>query len=96
MAMKISLSREERKTGFRRVIAYGLRGGNGAAMLAGMLRAHLGGPSPSAVADRLLADTLPTKANLLTGVDGRDEVESPVETQSVYVEIPNPLREVNR
>ncbi|KAA1428204.1 IucA/IucC family protein [Nocardioides antri] len=67
------------------------------AELAGMLDRHLGRPSASPVADLLLhADTLPTKANLLTGVDGRDEVESPVETQSLYVEIPNPLREVRR
>jgi len=65
-------------------------------VLAETLRLHLDGPSPSPVADLLLnADTLPAKANLLTGVDGRDEVESPVETQSVYVEIPNPLREVH-
>lgn len=61
------------------------------------LRAHLGGPLPSPVAALLLeADVLPAKANLLTGVDGRDEVNSPVEAQSVYVEVPNPLREVLR
>lgn len=65
-------------------------------VLAGSLRSHLATLSPSAVARLLLeAETLPTKANLLTGVDGRDEVESPVETQSVYVAIPNPLREVS-
>jgi siderophore synthetase component len=65
-------------------------------VLADALRAHLAGPHPSPVASLLLdADTLPTKANLLTGVDGRDEVEAPVETQSVYVAIPNPLREVH-
>ena len=65
------------------------------AVLGDALRAHLGGPNPSAVAALLLdAETLPTKANLLTGVDGRDEVDSPVETQSVYVAVPNPLREV--
>jgi siderophore synthetase component len=64
-------------------------------VLAGHLRAHLAGPDPSPVAALLLeAETLPTKANLLTGVDGRDEVDSPVETQSVYVDVPNPLREV--
>lgn len=66
-------------------------------VLARMLQAHLAGSHPSSVAALLLeADTLPTKANLLTGVDGRDEVESPVETQSVYVDVPNPLREVLR
>lgn len=65
------------------------------AVLAEHLRAHLAGPEPSAVAALLLeAETLPTKANLLTGVDGRDEVDSPVATQSVYVDVPNPLCEV--
>lgn len=65
-------------------------------VLAGSLRSHLADQNPSPVARLLLeAETLPTKANLLTGVDGRDEVESPVETQSVYVAIPNPLREVS-
>jgi siderophore synthetase component len=34
------------------------------------------------------------KANLLTGVDGRDELDGPVQTQSVYVDVPNPLKEV--
>jgi siderophore synthetase component len=64
-------------------------------VLADALRDHLAGPEPSPVAHLLLeADALPTKANLLTGVDGRDEVESQVETQSLYVAIPNPLREV--
>ncbi|HSX65895.1 IucA/IucC family protein [Nocardioides sp.] len=62
-------------------------------VLGDSLREHLATSSPSAVARLLLeAETLPTKANLLTGVDGRDEVESPVETQSVYVAIPNPLK----
>lgn len=40
------------------------------------------------------AATLPCKANYLTGVDGRDELVGAVEEQSVYVRIPNPLREV--
>lgn len=40
-----------------------------------------------------LADspTLRCKANLLTRVHGLDELVGPVETQSVYVDIPNPL-----
>jgi siderophore synthetase component len=64
-------------------------------VLAAFLRDHLAGSRPSSVAALLLeADALPVKANLLTGVDGRDEVESPVETQSVYVSVTNPLREV--
>lgn len=39
------------------------------------------------------AARLPCKANLLTCADGRDELDGPVEAQSVYVEIPNPLQE---
>lgn len=67
------------------------------AVLAEELDAHLAGPRPSLVADLLRhSPTLPTKANLLTGVDGRDEVVAPVETQSLYVAIPNPVREVAR
>ncbi|SHM98843.1 IucA/IucC family protein [Cryptosporangium aurantiacum] len=40
------------------------------------------------------APELPCKANLLTRVAGLDELVGPVETQSVYVRIPNPLWEV--
>jgi siderophore synthetase component len=45
---------------------------------------------------RLLLDVpeVPCKANLLTRVAGLDELVGPVETQSVYVRIPNPLWEV--
>ena len=47
---------------------------------------------PGALVARLLdAPTLPCKANLLTCADGRDELDGPVETQSLYVEVPNPL-----
>lgn len=47
---------------------------------------------PGGVADRLRsAPTLTSKANLLTTVDGRDELDGPVATQSVYGEIPNPI-----
>jgi siderophore synthetase component len=64
-------------------------------VLAAALGDHLAGPDPSPAAALLLdADTLPVKANLLTGVDGRDELDRPVEAQSVYVEVPNPLREI--
>ena len=42
----------------------------------------------------LNASSLPSKANLLTRVAGLDELVGPVETQSVYVRIPNPLWEV--
>lgn len=45
--------------------------------------------------DQLLdSPTLPCKANLRMCVDGRDELVGPVASQSVYVEIPNPLVEV--
>lgn len=64
------------------------------AVLATALQTHLAGPDPSPAAELLLtADRLPVKANLLTGVDGRDELDAPVAAQSVYVQIPNPLRE---
>ncbi|MEX2291481.1 MAG: IucA/IucC family protein [Mycobacteriales bacterium] len=64
-------------------------------VLADTLRAHLRTPRPSPAAAVLLdADHLRVKANLLTGVDGRDELDGPVTTQSVYVAMPNPLREL--
>ncbi|SNR64650.1 IucA/IucC family protein [Blastococcus mobilis] len=66
-------------------------------VLADVLRDHLARPFPSPAAALLLeADRLPVKANLLTGVDGRDELDGPVAAQSVYVQIPNPLGEVQR
>ena len=42
------------------------------------------------------APTLPSKANLLTRIAGLDELVGPVETQSVYVRVPNPLWEVHK
>lgn len=46
-------------------------------------------------ARRLLHDAvLPCKANLLTCADGRDELDGAVETQSVYVDVANPLAQV--
>jgi siderophore synthetase component len=42
------------------------------------------------------ATTLPCKANLATRLAGIDEVLAPVDNQSVYVTVPNPLREVSR
>ncbi|MBE9373494.1 siderophore biosynthesis protein [Saccharopolyspora sp. HNM0983] len=39
------------------------------------------------------AVTLRCKANLLTRADGRDELVGPLETQSVYCDIPNPFAE---
>jgi siderophore synthetase component len=48
------------------------------------------------VARWLDADTLPCKANLATRLAGIDEVLAPVDNQSVYVTVPNPLREATR
>lgn len=51
------------------------------------------GPDGSRLAQRWLsADHLPCKANLLTRLRGIDEVVAPLDAQSVYLEIPNPLR----
>lgn len=41
----------------------------------------------------LRSPTLPFKGNLLTRLYALDELTAPVETQSVYVDIPNPLAE---
>ncbi len=47
---------------------------------------------PGGLAARLIdAPTLPCKANLLTCADGRDELDGPVETQSLYVDVHNAL-----
>lgn len=42
------------------------------------------------------APTLRCKANLLTRIDGLDELVGPLEAQSVYVDVPNPMAEVRR
>ncbi|WP_151193052.1 IucA/IucC family protein [Cysteiniphilum sp. JM-1] len=39
----------------------------------------------------LTAETLPSKANLLTRLNGLDELQAPLERQSVYTKISNPL-----
>lgn len=60
--------------------------------LAGLAAAY---PLTPPILARLLdAPTLPCKANLLTSVDGRDELTGSVEQQSVYVGIPNPIAQV--
>ncbi|MET7616673.1 IucA/IucC family protein [Streptomyces sp. NPDC005408] len=51
--------------------------------------AGLGSPLPTQL---LEAPTLRSKANLLTRLRGLDELVGPVDTQSVYVTIANPLR----
>jgi siderophore synthetase component len=72
--------------------AFGAQGLADEAALLAVLRRAL--PRGTAVVERLLdAPTLPCKANYLTCVDGRDELVGDVATQSVYVEIPNPLVE---
>ncbi|MEV6286924.1 IucA/IucC family protein [Kribbella sp. NPDC051770] len=51
------------------------------------------GPDGDRLAQRWLsADQLPCKANMLTRLKGIDEVVAPLDNQSVYLEIPNPLR----
>ncbi|MEU5979062.1 IucA/IucC family protein [Streptomyces sp. NPDC047315] len=50
--------------------------------------AHLGSPLPAHLLD---APALRCKANLLTRLHGLDELVGPVDTQSVYVTIANPL-----
>ncbi|MEW2545463.1 IucA/IucC family protein [Streptomyces sp. NPDC047002] len=52
--------------------------------------AALGSPLPEQL---LAAPTLRCKANLLTRLHGLDELVGPVDTQSVYVTIANPLRD---
>ncbi|MFJ6075037.1 IucA/IucC family protein [Streptomyces sp. NPDC093065] len=51
--------------------------------------APLGGPLPAYLLD---SPALRCKANLLTRLHGLDELVGPVDTQSVYVTIANPLR----
>nr|MDQ4007717.1 hypothetical protein [Actinomycetota bacterium] len=69
-------------------------------MLLGAVREWVTGlattyPLTPAILARLLdGPTLPCKANLLTSVDGRDELTGSVEQQSVYVDIPNPIAQV--
>jgi siderophore synthetase component len=65
-------------------------------LLADLAR-HLAAPDrafpASPVVDTLLGSpTLRCKANLRTRLDDMDELVGPMESQSVYVDIPNPLR----
>ena len=50
-----------------------------------------GGRVPDAVTALLEGETLRCKANLLTRAAGLDELVEPLATQSVYVDVPNPL-----
>ncbi|MEV6972827.1 IucA/IucC family protein [Kitasatospora sp. NPDC093806] len=65
-------------------------------VLLAALRRFLAGPAVTATGSALPAllldaPTLPCKANLLTRIQGLDELVGPVATQSVYVDIPNPV-----
>ncbi len=53
--------------------------------------AGAGGPVSPLVSRLLDAKTLRCKANLLTRLHGLDELVGPVDGQSVYVTVPNPL-----
>jgi siderophore synthetase component len=61
-----------------------------------LTRFAVGSRVPGVVPALLDGDTLRCKANLLTRINGLDELVEPLATQSVYVEIPNPLRDVAR
>ncbi|TDU86635.1 siderophore synthetase component [Kribbella voronezhensis] len=51
------------------------------------------GPDGDRLARRwLAAEQLPCKANMMTRLRGIDEVVAPLDAQSVYLDIPNPLR----
>lgn len=71
-------------------------------VMADRLRVALGqlenaGPDGDRLARRwLTAESLPCKGNLLTRLHGIDEVLAPLDAQSVYLDAPNPLREVTR
>ncbi|MFC1434627.1 IucA/IucC family siderophore biosynthesis protein [Streptacidiphilus sp. N1-3] len=65
-------------------------------VLLAALRRFLAGPAAAATGSTLPAllldaDTLRCKANLLTRLHGLDELVGPVETQSVYVTVANPV-----
>jgi siderophore synthetase component len=66
-------------------------------VLTGRLRAALpalaaAGPDGDRLARRWLTEpTLPCKANLFTRLHGIDEVRAPLDAQSVYLNLPNPL-----
>ncbi|MFJ2781130.1 IucA/IucC family protein [Kitasatospora sp. NPDC087315] len=76
--------------------AFGSQRLAGESVLLAALRGFLSGPRVTATGSALPgllldAPTLPCKANLLTRINGMDELVGPVATQSVYVDIPNPV-----
>lgn len=55
------------------------------------------GPDGDRLARRwLTADTLPMKANMMTRLHGMDELLAPLDAQSVYLDLANPLRRARR
>lgn len=52
-------------------------------------------PVPGVVRTLLEDETLPCKANLLTRLEGMDELVGPMATQSVYLPVPNPIAQVS-
>ncbi|WP_234347276.1 IucA/IucC family protein [Streptomyces specialis] len=64
---------------------------------AALERLRLAEPAAKGLLDMLLdAPVLRCKANYLTCVDGLDELVGDVHTQSVYIDLPNPLTEAQR
>ncbi|MFH8384893.1 IucA/IucC family protein [Kitasatospora sp. NPDC018058] len=79
--------------------AFGSQGLADETVLLAGLRRFLAGPQATATGSALPAllldaPVLPCKANLLTRINGLDELVGPVATQSVYVDIPNPVADV--
>ncbi|MDH6576540.1 IucA/IucC family protein [Kitasatospora sp. MAP5-34] len=76
--------------------AFGSQGLADERVLLAALRRFLAGPEAAATGSTLPgllleSPTLHSKANLLTRLNGMDELVGPVATQSVYVDIPNPV-----
>ncbi|MFI5534448.1 IucA/IucC family protein [Kitasatospora sp. NPDC051853] len=76
--------------------AFGSQGLAEEPVLLAALRGFLNGPQATATGSALPAlllggEQLHCKANLLTRLNGMDELVGPVATQSVYVDIPNPV-----
>ena len=77
--------------------AFGAQGLAGEGRLLTLLRARLREFSDLPLAHTLAEEpTLRCKANLLTRLDGLDELVGPLETQSVYCDIRNPFTEVGQ
>ncbi|QIS14074.1 IucA/IucC family protein [Nocardia arthritidis] len=64
------------------------------ALLARLRETLTAATGPAVVESWLDAPELPCKANFLTSVDGRDELDGPVHNQSIYLRIPNPVADI--